>query len=161
LREEAADVSEGAGAAGRDAVGGEGGEQAPKDVVDVDLGDEIAGGRGKVGGEIVLAGLGGGAATVSEAEAVMLGMGGEAAHASIGESEFAKVEGVGWSRVRHGASIAKKYYNVKILVCTGRTFLRGVFECVVEKWRSCGKVHGRQLTVRRRRRGRESQNPHP
>jgi hypothetical protein len=141
LREKAADVSEGAGAAGRDAVGGESGEEPSEDVVDIDLGDEVAGGRGELGGEIVLAGLGIGAATVSEAEAVMLGMRGEAAHASIGEGEFAKVEGVGWSRVRHGESIAKKYYNVKILVCTDMTFLGGVFECVVEKWRSCGKVH--------------------
>ncbi len=122
-------------------------------MVDVNLGDEIAGGRGEIGGEIVLAGLGLGAATVGEAEAVMLGMGGQAAHASIGEGESAEVEGIGWSRVRHGESIAKKYYNVKILLCTDTTFFRGVFEYVVEKWRSCGKVHSRQLTVRRRRAG--------
>lgn len=76
LREEAADVSECAGAAGRDAVGCEGGEEAPEDVVDINLGDEIAGGSGELGGEIVLAGLGVGAAAVGEAEAVMLRMGG-------------------------------------------------------------------------------------
>lgn len=108
LREEAADVSEGAGAAGRDAVGGEGGEEPPEDVVDVNLGDEIAGGRGEFGGEVVLAGLGVGAAAVGEAEAVMLGMGGEAAHASIGKGESAEVEGVGWPRVRHGGKYSEE-----------------------------------------------------
>jgi hypothetical protein len=140
LREKAADVSECAGAAGGNAVGGEGGEEPSQDVIDIDLGDEIAGGAGKLGGEIVLAGLGIGAAAVGEAKAIVLGMGGESAHASIGEGESAEVEGVGWSRVRHGESIAKKYYNVKILLCTDGTFFGGVFEYVVEKRRSCGKV---------------------
>jgi len=139
LREKAADVSEGAGAAGSDAVGGEGGEEPPENVIDIDLGDEIAGGAGELGGEIVFAGLGVGAAAVSEAKAIVLGMGGEAAHASICEGEFAKVEGVGRSRVRHGGSIAKKYYTVKILFCTDTTFLEGVFEYVVEKGKECGK----------------------
>lgn len=32
-----------------------------------------------------------------------------------------------------GESIAKKYYNVKILLCTDTTFFGGVFEYVVEK----------------------------
>jgi hypothetical protein len=107
LHEEETDVGKAGGAAGRDAVGGEGGEEIAEDVVDVDLGDEIAGGAGELGGEIVLALLDAGAAGVGEAEAVVLGVGGEAAHASIGEFELAKVEDIGWSCVRHGEIIAQ------------------------------------------------------
>jgi len=107
LREKAADVGESAGAAGRDAVGGECGEEFAEDVVDVDLSDEIAGGAFELGGEIVFArvGLAGGGAGVGEAEAVVFGVGGKATEASIGEFELAKVEDVGGSRVRHGAII--------------------------------------------------------
>lgn len=142
LREKAADVSEGAGAAGSDAVGGEGGEEPPENVIDIDLGDEIAGGAGELGGEIVFAGLGVGAAAVSEAKAIVLGMGGEAAHASICEGEFAKVEGVGRSRVRHGGSIAKKYYTVKILSYTNKTFLRECSNTLWKRGRNVEKVLG-------------------
>jgi len=99
LREEAADVGESSGASWSDAVGGEGLEEIAENVVDVNLGDEIAGGRGELGGEIILAWLGFGAAGVDEAKAVMLGMSGEAAHAAIGESKLAKIEDIVWSCV--------------------------------------------------------------
>ena len=99
LQEEETDVGEAGGAAGRDAVGGEGGEEIAEDVVDVNLRDEIAGGAGELGGEIVLTLFDAGAAGVGEAEAMVLGVSRKAAHASIGEFELAKVEDIGWSCV--------------------------------------------------------------
>jgi len=107
LQEEEGNVSQAGGAAGRDTVGGEGGEEIAENVVDVDLGDEIAGGAGELGGEIVVARrwLEGSGAGMGKAKAVVLGMGGQSAEASIGEFKLAKVEDIDWSRVRHGAII--------------------------------------------------------
>jgi len=103
--EELADVSEGGGAAGRDAVGGKGLEEAAEDVVDVNLGKVIACGAAEFFDEIVFAvegaAPGGG---VAETVAFVLGMGGHAAMPAVGEFKFAKAveEWVGFL-VAHGA----------------------------------------------------------
>ena len=103
LLEEAADVSEGAGATGGDAIGGEGAEELAEDMVDVDLHEEIAAGGDEIGGEVVFAGLGFSAAGMGEAEAVGFGMGGQPAHTAIGERELTKVVRI--SCVTHGYTI--------------------------------------------------------
>ena len=46
LQQEVADIGEGGGTLGRDAVGGEGLEEFAENVIDINLGDEIAGGAG-------------------------------------------------------------------------------------------------------------------
>lgn len=105
LGDETSDVSEAGGATVGDAVGRESVEELSQDVIDVDLGDVVASGAGQFGGEIVFALLGlvfgVASAEMGEAEAFPFGVGGEAAHAAIGKSELAKVEDIGWSRVRH------------------------------------------------------------
>lgn len=53
-----ADVGEGGGAFGRDAIGGEKREEIAEDVVDVDLSEVVAGRGGEFGGEILLTGIG-------------------------------------------------------------------------------------------------------
>ena len=53
LRQLAGDVGESTGAAGGNAVGGERVKEFAKNVVDVDLGSEIAAGAGEFGGEVV------------------------------------------------------------------------------------------------------------
>lgn len=125
LQHEGGDVSEGAGAASGETVGSEGVKELAENVVDVDLGDVIAGGAVEFGGEVVLAllggGLGAGGAGVHETEAVAVGIGGEAAEASIGELELAEIEDVGGSGVGHGESIANNYAYVNILIYTNRT----------------------------------------
>ena len=107
-------------------------------MVDVDLGDEVTGGTGKLGGEVVLAGLGRGAASVGEAEAIVLGVGGEGAHAAIGEGKLAKVEGIGGSCVGHGDAVALVYQYVNILLSTGTWIYAGLSN-------DCGK--GRKLDI--------------
>jgi hypothetical protein len=57
LEEVGANVGEGGGAFGGDAIGGEGLEEITKNVIDVDLREEIAGGGGEFFGEIALAGV--------------------------------------------------------------------------------------------------------
>lgn len=52
LHEDGADVSEGRGALGRNAAGGESVEEIAEDVMNVDLSEVIEGGRCKLGGEI-------------------------------------------------------------------------------------------------------------
>jgi hypothetical protein len=104
LREQATDIGESAGATGRDAVGGKGAEEIAEDVVDIDLGDEIAGGAGEFGGEVVFAwgiGLGFGGffeafdvTGVGQTKAVAFGESGKGAEASIGKFEMAVVEEV-------------------------------------------------------------------
>ena len=98
-----ADVGEGGGAPGRDAVGGEGLEEFAEDVIDIDLGDEIAGGAGEFFDEIVFAVKGAAVdGGVVEAEAVVLGMGGHGAEFAVGEFKGAKVVGCVWSSIAHG-----------------------------------------------------------
>jgi len=102
LQEEMADVGEGGGALGRDAVGGEGLEELAEDVVDIDLGDEIACGAGEVVAEIVFA-VGGAAVDggVVEAKSVVLGMRRHAAAFSVGEGKGAEVVGGVRSSIAH------------------------------------------------------------
>lgn len=115
LSDETGDVGEGSGAAIRDPIGGEGVKKLAEDVVDVNLGDVIAGRTAEVGGKVGFDGglgfgFGGDVAEVGEAEAVAFGMGREAAEASIGEFVLAEIEDIGWSGVGHnGEGIAKKY----------------------------------------------------
>ena len=103
LQEEMADVGEGGGALGRDAVGGEGLEELAEDVVDVDLGDEIAGGAREIVAEVVFtvegAAVDGG---VVEAKSVVFGMRGHAAAFGVGEGKGAEVVGGVWSSIAHG-----------------------------------------------------------
>jgi hypothetical protein len=92
--QEMADIGESGGALGRDAVGGEGLEEFAEYVIDINLGDEIAGGAGEFFDEIVFAVKGsamdGG---VVEAEAFVTGMGGHGAEFAVGEFKGAKVVG--------------------------------------------------------------------
>ena len=101
--QEVADVREGGGALGRDAIGGQGLEEFAEDVVDINLGDEIAGGAGELFDEIVFAMKGaamdGG---VVEAKAFVFGVGGHGAKFAVGEFKGAKVVGSVWSLVAHG-----------------------------------------------------------
>ena len=93
--QEVADIGEGGSALGSDAVGGESLEEFAEDVVDVDLGDEVAGGTCEFFDEIVFAvksaAMDGG---VVEAEAVVFWMGGHGAEFAVGEFEVAKVVGI-------------------------------------------------------------------
>lgn len=103
MGQEAADIGESACATGRDAVGGESGEEFAEDVVDIDLSDEIAGGAGELGGEIVFAlrGFGVLLASVRNAETAVFRAGGETAESAVGEFLGAEVEWVGGTCVRH------------------------------------------------------------
>ena len=102
LQQEVANVSEGGSAARGDAVGGEGLKEFAEDVIDVDLGDEIAGRAGEFFDEVVFAVKGaamdGG---VVEAEAFVFGVGGHGAEFAVGEFKGAKVVGSVWSFVCH------------------------------------------------------------
>jgi hypothetical protein len=101
--QEMADIGEGGGALGRDTVGCEGLEEFAEDVIDINLGDEIAGGTGEFFDEIVFAVIGAAVdGGVVEAEAVVLGMGGHGAEFAVGEFKGAKVVGCVWSLVAHG-----------------------------------------------------------
>ena len=117
LRQLTGDVGEGAGTASGDAVGGEGFKELAENVVDVDLGGEIAAGACEVLGEIVLAlrGFVVEETGVGEAEAVVFGMSRETAEAAVGEFEFAEVEDIGWSGVGHEGSVARINQSVKLL----------------------------------------------
>jgi hypothetical protein len=103
LHQEVADIGEGGGTFGRDAIGGEGLEEFAEDVIDINLGDEIAGWAGEFLEEIVFAVKG---ATVDggvvEAEAFVFGVGGHGAEFAVGEFKGAKVVGCVWSLVAHG-----------------------------------------------------------
>ena len=109
LHQEVADIREGGGTLGRDAVGGEGLEELAEDVIDIDLGDEIAGGAGEFFDEIVFAVKGAAVdGGVVEAESIVPGMGGQGAVMSVGKLKAAK--GVGWvdSSVAHGEDLTKR-----------------------------------------------------
>lgn len=96
--QEMADIGEGCGALGRDAVGGEGVEEFAEDVIDINLSDEITGGAGEFFDEIVFAVKGAAVdGGVVEAEAFMAGMGGHGAEFAVGEFKGAKVVGCVWS----------------------------------------------------------------
>ena len=96
--QEVADISEGSSAFGRDAIGGEGLEEFAEDVIDINLGDEIAGGAGEFFDEIVFA-MEGAAVDggVVEAEALVTGVGGHGAEFAVGEFKGAEVVGCVWS----------------------------------------------------------------
>ncbi len=98
-----ADIGEGGGAAGRDAIGGEGLKEFAEDVIDIDLGDEIAGGAGEFFDEIVFAVIGAAVdGGVVEAEAFVFGVGRHGAEFAVGEFKGAKVVGCVWSSIAHG-----------------------------------------------------------
>jgi hypothetical protein len=102
LQQEVADVGEGCGAAGRDAVGGQGLEELAEDMVDVNLGDEIACRAGELFDEIVFAVEGAAVdGGVVEAEAVVVWVGGHGAEFAVGEFKVAKIVGCVWSSVAH------------------------------------------------------------
>jgi hypothetical protein len=106
LHQEVADIGEGGGALGRDAIGGEGLEEFAEDVIDINLGDEIAGGAGEFFDEIVFAMKGAAVdGGVVEAEAVVIGVGGHGAELAVGEFKGAKVVGCVWSFVCHRWSL--------------------------------------------------------
>ena len=95
LHKEVADISEGGSALGRDAVGGEGLEEFAEDVIDIDLGDEIAGGACEFFDEIVFAVKGAAVdGGVVEAEAVVFWMSGHGAEFAVGEFKVAEVIGI-------------------------------------------------------------------
>ena len=95
LHQEVADIGEGGGAFGRDAIGGESLEEFAEDVVDINLGDEIAGGAGEFFDEIVFAVKGAAVdGSVVEAEAIVFWMGGHGAEFAVGEFKGAEVVGV-------------------------------------------------------------------
>jgi hypothetical protein len=98
-----ADVGEGGSTFGRDAVGGQGLEELAEDVIDINLGDEIAGGAGEFFDEIVFAVEGSAVdGGVAEAEAVVVWMGGHGAEFAVGEFKVAEVVGCVWSSIAHG-----------------------------------------------------------
>jgi hypothetical protein len=98
LQQEVADVREGGSAARGDAVGGEGLKEFAEDVIDVDLGDEIAGRVGEFFDEIVFAVKGAAVdGGVVEAEAFVTWMGGHGTEFAVGEFKGAKVVGCVWS----------------------------------------------------------------
>jgi len=103
LHQEVADIGERGGALGRDTIGGEGLEEFAEDVIDINLGDEIAGGAGRFFDEIVFAVKGAAVdGGVVEAEAVVIGVGGHGAEFAVGEFKGAKVVGCVWSLIAHG-----------------------------------------------------------
>jgi len=93
-----ADIGEGGGALGGDAIGGEGLEEFAEDVIDINLSDEVAGGAGEFFDEIVFAvksaAMDGG---MVEAEAVVVWVGGHGAEFAVGEFKVTKVVGRVWS----------------------------------------------------------------
>jgi hypothetical protein len=114
-QQEVADIGEGRGAARRDAVGGEGLEEFAEDVIDINLGDEIAGGAGEFFEEIVFAVKGAAMdGSVVKAEAVVFGVGGHGAEFAVGESKRAEVVGCVWSLVAHGECIATRKNTDKL-----------------------------------------------
>lgn len=108
LHKQRGDVGQGSGATRGDAIGGEGVKGLAEDVVDVDVGDEIACGAGEFGGEVGLwRGSAMGVAKVGEAKAVAFGMGREGAAAAIGKLELTQCGDR--SFVGHnGESVAKR-----------------------------------------------------
>jgi hypothetical protein len=117
LHEEVADIGEGGGALGRDAVGGEGLEEFAEDVIDINLGDEIAGGAGEFFEEIVFAVEGAAVdGGVVEAEAVVIGVGGHGTEFAVGEFKVAKVVRCVWSSVAHGEYLTKREGTDKYLL---------------------------------------------
>ena len=97
-QQEVADISEGGGALGSDAVGGESLEEFAEDVIDINLGDEIAGGAREFFDEIVFAVKGAAVdCGVVEAKAFVFWMSGHGAEFAVGEFEGAKVVGCVWS----------------------------------------------------------------
>ena len=89
-----ADIGEGGGALGRDAIGGEGLEEFAEDVIDINLGDEIAGGAGELFDEIVFTVEGAAMdCGVVETEAFVTWMSGHGAEFAVGEFKGAKVVG--------------------------------------------------------------------
>jgi len=103
LHQEVADIGEGGGALGRDAIGGEGLEEFAEDMIDINLGDEIAGGAGEFFDEIVFAMKGAAVdGGVVEAEAVVIWMGGHGAEFAVGEFKGAEVVGCVWSFCHSG-----------------------------------------------------------
>jgi len=99
-----ADIGEGGSALGGDAIGSERLEELAENVIDINLGDEIAGGAGEFLDEIVFAVDGG----VVEAEAFVTWMGGHGAEFAVGEFKGAEVVGCVWSSVAHGEWLAKR-----------------------------------------------------
>jgi hypothetical protein len=98
LHQEVANIGEGGGTLGRDAIGGEGLEEFAEDVIDINLGDEIAGGAGEFFDEIVFAVEGAAVdGGVVEAEAVVVGVGRHGAEFAVGEFKVAEVVGCVWS----------------------------------------------------------------
>lgn len=109
LHQEVADIGEGGGAFGRDGIGGEGLEELAEDVVDINLGDEIAGGACELLEEIVFAVKGAAVdGGVVEAEAVVVWMGGHGAEFAVGEFKVAKVVRCVWSLVAHREDLTKR-----------------------------------------------------
>jgi hypothetical protein len=95
LHQEMADIGEGGGAFGRDAIGGEGLEEFAENVIDINLRDEIASGAREFLDEIVFAVKGAAVdGGVVEAEAVVFRMGGHGAEFAVGEFKGAEVVGV-------------------------------------------------------------------
>jgi len=106
-------------------------------VVDIDLGDEIAGGAGEFFEEIVFAMKGAAVdGGVVEAEAVVVWVGGHGAEFAVGEFEVAKVVGCVWSSVAHGEYLTKRE-------CTDKYLLRQKLVTVLGKRSNgCGKCGG-------------------
>ncbi len=116
LHQEVTDIGEGGGALGRDTIGGEGLEEFAEDVIDINLGDEIAGGAGEFFDEIVFAVKGAAVdGGVVEAEAVVLGVGGHGAEFAVGEFEGAKVVGSVWSFCHRGLLMENVWRSDEIL----------------------------------------------
>jgi hypothetical protein len=101
--QEMADIGEGGGPLGRDTIGGESLEEFAEDVIDINLGDEIAGGAGEFLDEIVFAVKGAAVdGGVVEAETFVIGVGGHGTEFAVSEFKGAKVVGCVWSLVAHG-----------------------------------------------------------
>jgi hypothetical protein len=108
--EKRGDVGQGSGATLRDAVGGDRFKELAEDMVDVDVGDVIAGETGEFGGEVGLCGWLGSAMAVAkmgEAKTVAIRIGGKGTVAAISKLELTQGGG-GGSFVGHdGESVAK------------------------------------------------------
>ena len=117
LHQEVADIGEGGGALGGNAIGGEGLEEFAEYVIDINLGDEIAGGAGEFFDEIVFAVKGAAVdGGVVEAEAVVIGVSGHGAEFAVGEFKGAKVVGCVWSLIAHGEYLTKREGTDKYLL---------------------------------------------
>ncbi len=114
--EVAADVGEGRGTFGGNAIGGEFLEEIAEDMVDINLREEIAGGSGEFGGEIALAAVGrlGGIGGLNGfqvgekdigAHLVALGAGTEGAAGRLGYLRFRSFRMVGASTSQRAASL--------------------------------------------------------